>query len=78
MACTFSAPRCCSSRRGDEVPGFKREWLVYANGQPTRTGLNVYLLCDPANSKRKKSDFTAMWGGGARRRRELHDPGLRA
>jgi phage terminase large subunit-like protein len=47
--------------QGDEAQGFKREWLRYSNGTPSRTGLNVYLLVDPANSKRKKSDWTAAW-----------------
>jgi len=47
--------------KGDETQGFKREWLRYTKGDPNRHGLNVYLIVDPANAKRKKSDFTAMW-----------------
>ncbi len=46
---------------GDDAQGFKREWLSYSKEQPKREGLNVYILVDPANTKRKKSDFTAMW-----------------
>ena len=41
--------------------GFKREWLRYSAGQPRREGLNVYILVDPANAKKKRSDYTSMW-----------------
>ena len=49
------------SPKGDDAQGFRREWLRYSTEQPKREGLNVYILVDPANAKRKKSDFTAMW-----------------
>lgn len=47
----------------DETQGFKREWLKYHNGLDANsvTGMNVYILVDPANSKRKYSDYTSMW-----------------
>lgn len=46
--------------QGDESMGFKREWLAYTKGEPKRDGLNVYILVDPANSKRKNSDWTVL------------------
>lgn len=47
--------------KGDSSQGFKREWLCYSQTQPSRQGLNVYILCDPANSKKKRSDWTCFW-----------------
>jgi predicted phage terminase large subunit-like protein len=47
--------------KGDDTQGFKREWLRFVKGEPKRFGLNVYIIVDPANSKRKGSDYTAMW-----------------
>jgi len=47
--------------QGDDAQGFKREWLRYSQGQPKREGLNIYIVCDPANAKKKRSDFTSMW-----------------
>jgi hypothetical protein len=46
---------------GDEAQGFNREWLCFTDGQPARENLNVYILVDPANAKKKRSDFTSMW-----------------
>lgn len=46
--------------RSDETQGFKEEWLRYYD-QMHAQGLNTYLLVDPANEKRKRSDFTVMW-----------------
>ena len=46
---------------GDTSMGFKREWLRQTQGQPKREGLNTYVLCDPANTKKKRSDWTSMW-----------------
>lgn len=43
----------------DEAQGFKREWLKFWKAQHL-TGLNLYLLCDPASAKKKQSDYTAM------------------
>lgn len=42
---------------------FKREWL--RNYKTQRDNTNNYILVDPANSKGKKSDYTAMWVIGA-------------
>lgn len=43
----------------DATQGFKPEWLKYA--ETHTTGLNVYMIVDPANSKKKSSDYTAAW-----------------
>jgi predicted phage terminase large subunit-like protein len=37
---------------------FRREWLAHYKNKPTE-GLNKYIIVDPANSKRKGSDYTA-------------------
>ena len=41
---------------------FKDEWIQYYDTLPT--GLSDYILCDPASSVKKKSDFTVIevWG----------------
>ena len=43
----------------DKVMGFDREWVRYYDLKGHH-GMNRILLCDPANEKKKKSDFTAM------------------
>lgn len=45
--------------KGDDSVGFRREWLRYWSGQIG--GGNRYILVDPANKKRKQSDYTAAW-----------------
>jgi predicted phage terminase large subunit-like protein len=45
--------------KGGPGVGFRDEWKRTWLGE-IRPG-NRYLLVDPANSKRKRSDFTAMW-----------------
>lgn len=37
---------------------FQKDWLRFAEVRPAT--LNVYVLCDPAGSKKKSSDYTAM------------------
>jgi phage terminase large subunit-like protein len=54
---------------GDSSQGFKREWLCWSASRPTREGVNVYIIVDPANTKKKKSDWTCMWAIGAGRDR---------
>jgi predicted phage terminase large subunit-like protein len=56
---TFSS-QMLMNPTADESQGFKQEWLRYHDGI-RRDGLNVYITVDPANSKRKTSDFTAIW-----------------
>ena len=57
----------------DQVQGFKKEWLRYA-AAPTR-GHNTVILVDPASTKKKLSDYTAMWciGLGPDRCVYVHD-----
>jgi predicted phage terminase large subunit-like protein len=43
---------------GDSTLGFADAWLRYWT--PQATGLNVYLLCDPASEKKKTSDYTVF------------------
>jgi predicted phage terminase large subunit-like protein len=52
--------------QGDTAQGFRREWLNDCIGpnNPNRTGLIVYLFCDPANSKKRSSDYTSIWAVG--------------
>lgn len=46
---------------------FKREWLRHYKNVDNGRGMNRYITVDPAGSKGKKSDFTAIivWGLGA-------------
>jgi predicted phage terminase large subunit-like protein len=51
--------------KADAVMGFKEEWLRFAeiSGPESRiphAGMNLYLLCDPAGSKKQGSDYTVM------------------
>lgn len=43
----------------DKNQGFKREWLR-SYSKAAAEGMNKYLLCDPANAKKKESDYTTM------------------
>ena len=45
----------------DTSQGFNPEWLKYHDGLKKLEGLNIYMLVDPAGSKSKKSDYTAVW-----------------
>lgn len=47
--------------KGDETQGFKREWLRHYKSTNGGKGLNKYILVDPAHSKKKTSDYTAIW-----------------
>ena len=42
----------------DENKKFKLEWLSYFEKQPRG---NYYIICDPAGSKDKRSDFSVFW-----------------
>lgn len=52
----------------DSVMGFKEEWLRYYDpqmlaqyhGEEWWRSMNLYLLCDPANAKKKYSDYTVF------------------
>lgn len=43
----------------DSQKGFRREWLRFHTFNDY-SGLNIYIIVDPANSKKKTSDYTAM------------------
>lgn len=45
--------------KADSVMGFKEEWLRYWEPK-TLDHLNIYILVDPAGSKKKGSDYTVM------------------
>lgn len=47
--------------KADAMQGFKREWLRYYTRLNNPEKLNHYILVDSASSKKKGSDFTAMW-----------------
>ena len=44
----------------DERQGFKYEWLKYYDDVHGAKGMNKYILVDPANEKKKTSDFTTI------------------
>lgn len=46
--------------KADETQGFREEWIRYWKPNDGR-GLNIYILVDPANSKKPGSDYTVMW-----------------
>ena len=45
----------------DDAQGFKREWLKFYEDQIDPKGMNVYVTVDPANEKKKNSDFSVFW-----------------
>jgi len=51
--------------KADSIQGFKEEWMKFYRGTKTGEGMNIYILVDPANEKKKKSDYTAMFVIGA-------------
>lgn len=54
----------------DGIQSFKLEWIRYYHDDLDKTGnTNFYLLVDPANSKKKSSDYTAIFVIG------LHEDG---
>lgn len=44
----------------DSKHTFNRTWLRYYDRMESAAGMNVALLCDPANEKKKQSDWTTM------------------
>ena len=44
----------------DQSQGFRREWLTFYDGKPDHSKMNIYILVDAANEKKKRSDYTAM------------------
>ena len=47
--------------KGTNTQAFNDQWLKFTNSDPSGQDMNVYLLCDPANEKRKTSDYTTFW-----------------
>ena len=47
--------------KGDNAQSFKNDWIKFSYTQPTGEGMNCYILCDPANEKRRTSDYTTFW-----------------
>lgn len=43
----------------DEQQGFKREWLRYHSGSDG-SGMNIYMLVDPASEKKRTNDYTVI------------------
>jgi phage terminase large subunit-like protein len=43
----------------DSSQAFKREWICFHDGT-NGDGMNIYILVDPANEKKKTSDYTAI------------------
>jgi len=46
---------------GEGVRMFKTDWLQYYDRVPDRARLNVYIIIDSANAKRKQNDYTTIW-----------------
>lgn len=55
---TFNSQMLCNPS-ADAKDGFKKDWLNFHDADNHR-GLNIYILVDPANEKKKSSDFTVM------------------
>jgi predicted phage terminase large subunit-like protein len=47
--------------KADAAMGFKREWLRYYTRINNVAQMNKYIVVDSASSKKKGSDYTAMW-----------------
>ncbi len=67
----FACQMLQNPKAGD-VGGFVEEDLRYYDREPPLEDMNFYILVDPANSKTKKSDYTAMWVVGLGRDRNYY------
>jgi phage terminase large subunit-like protein len=47
--------------KAESDQGFLLEWMRYYDTEPELSMLNSYILVDPANSKKKGSDYTVFW-----------------
>jgi predicted phage terminase large subunit-like protein len=45
----------------DEAQGFKNEWIQYFTLKGNAHDFNKYIVVDPANAKKRSSDYTAMF-----------------
>ena len=46
--------------KADKAQGFQLDWLKYYEQHNNGKGMNIVILVDPANEKKKKSDYTSM------------------
>lgn len=46
--------------KAEDTQGFREEWISYWKAM-NYTGLNMYILCDPANEKKRENDYTVFW-----------------
>ncbi len=56
---TFSAQQLLNPI-ADDTQGFKSDWVQYFDQKDDGKGFNKYILVDPANEKKKSSDYTSM------------------
>lgn len=58
---TFSA-QMMQNPTMDSIMGFQEDWLrYYEENEVSFHGMNVYIVCDPAHSKKKTSDYTSIF-----------------
>lgn len=60
MGTYVAACQLMQNPQADRSQGFNREDLRFYKGVNTGAGMNRYIIVDPANDKKKKSDWTAM------------------
>ena len=46
--------------KADSIQGFDESWLKFYDTHNNGAGMNIYIIVDPANEKKKKSDYTSM------------------
>jgi phage terminase large subunit-like protein len=46
---------------GEGVRMFRDDWIQFHDRAPDRKKLNVFIIIDSANAKRKGNDYTTMW-----------------
>lgn len=69
-AYNFSCQYLCSPSKGVDRR-FVVDWLRYWNRESVQ-GMNIYVLVDAANAKKKRSDYTSMWVIGLGRDRNYY------
>lgn len=57
---TYSA-QILLNPKADSLQGFKRDWLRFFKNAPPLSRTNNYVLVDAASSKKRGSDYTAIW-----------------
>ncbi len=45
----------------ESAQSFQEQWIQWYTSKPAVSALNVYLLVDPAGSKKKTSDYSVFW-----------------